>query len=124
MIFFMGIVGIWIGFSDDYQERLHIVIAIASIFGGNFFISLTPCYTNHRYEKLRVALNVFTILSLISVEFVWIFAFATKEEINMFIPDMLISFSYLVIGFIFYRTRFPEAYLTREKWGKNVAYAS
>ena len=73
MIFLMGVVGIWIGFSDDPQERLRIVIAIGCIFGCNFFISLTPCYTNHKYEKHRVVLNVFTVLSLLSVGFVWVF---------------------------------------------------
>lgn len=124
MIFFMGVGAIWIGFSDDPNDRLPILIAISSIFGFNFILSLTPCYTNHKYEKCRVALNVLTILSLVSVGFIWLFLFANDEEISMFVPDTMISLGYLIIGFIFYRTRFPEAYLTEAKFGKTVAYVS
>ena len=112
MIFFMGVCSIWIGFSDHPGDRLRIMVAICSIFGINFIFSLTPCYTNHRYEKLRVGFNVLTILSLLSIGFIWTLMFATTEEIDMFFVDLMISFSYLIIGFIFYRTRFPEAFLT------------
>jgi predicted membrane channel-forming protein YqfA (hemolysin III family) len=124
MIFCMGIVFIWIVFSDWQKERMSFEITISVIFLGNFIISFTPCYTNHKYEKMRVALNVFTILSIIIVGGIWAAFYATGPEIKRFLPQFSISLAYLIIGFIFYRTRFPEAYLTTDKCGKKVAYLS
>ena len=117
MIFLMGVSGSLIAFTDFPKERFWVVAGLVTIFGSNFMISLTPCYTNHKYEKLRVALNVFTIMSLISVVLVWYLIFASPEEIDLFLVDFLLSLSYLIIGFIFYRTRFPEAYITERTYG-------
>jgi hypothetical protein len=54
---------------------------IGSIFGLNFLLSMTPCYSDGRYEKARLGLNVVTILCVIAAVLVWGFVYADNEEL-------------------------------------------
>lgn len=122
MIFVFAFVAVWLAFSPHPIERGYIFMALAGIFFTNLFLSMTPCYSDDKYEPFRIALNIFIILSLFSLALSWYFYFGTPEEIELFFAPLMWSYVMLLFGFIFYSTHFPECYFTEQKFGPRVAY--
>ena len=122
MIFALSFTGIWLGFTRYSYERAFIVGTLLMLFGLNFIFSLTPCYNTDKYEKLRVGLYVLIVALCFALSFLWYFGFAEKDEIDLFFKPLMLSFVYLGLGFLFYKTRFPESVITENKFGPRVAY--
>ena len=81
MIFVLAFVGIWIGFSRFTQERVLIFSTTTAVFALNFLLSLTPCYAEESFEKVRIGMNILILLLLFSLALAWFFFFADSEEV-------------------------------------------
>ena len=122
MIFVFAFVAVWLAFSPHPTERYYIFGILAAIFFTNLVLSMTPCYTDEKYEPLRIAFNIFIVFSLFSLAVTWYFYFGTQEEIDLFFAPLMMSYVMLLLGFIFYSSHFPECYFTEEKFGPKIAY--
>jgi predicted membrane channel-forming protein YqfA (hemolysin III family) len=114
MIFVFAFVAVWLAFSPHPYERFYIFAILAAIFFTNLILSLTPCYTDDKYEPFRIAFNIFIVFSLFSLALTWYFYFGTKEEIELFFAPLMLSYVMLLLGFIFYSSHFPECFFTEE----------
>ena len=122
MIFVFAFVAVWLAFSPHPRERFYIFGILLGIFCTNLLLSVTPCYTDEKYEPMRIAFNVFIILSLFSLAVTWYLYFGTAEEIELFFGPLMLSYVMLLLGFIFYSSHFPECFFTEEKFGPRIAY--
>jgi len=71
-----------------------------------------------------MAAQTITIAMLFGLVLVWYYYLATEEEIDLYYNPIFRAFVTITLGFIFYRLRFPEKYLTVEKYGARMAYIS
>ena len=61
-----------------------------------------------RFSGFRIFFYVGLLIYLFAIAIYWIFVISTTEEVQLVSLDLMLSFAYLVIGFIFYMTNFPE----------------
>jgi len=117
MIFGLALTSVWIGFSLHEKVRMTVIIILFSWAVLNGVLSATPCYAEQRCDKVRVLLNIVTILLCYGLAIGWYFFLATPEEVSLFFGPLMMSYVWLALGFAFYHFRFPECYFTTEKVG-------
>jgi predicted membrane channel-forming protein YqfA (hemolysin III family) len=122
MIFALAFVAVWIGFTPHPTERQYVFCALLFLFIANIIMSFLPCYSDPKFEIHRIGFNIFTILFCFSLAFGWYLFLSTNEEVQMFFGSLMLSYVWLFVGFLFYTTKFPESYFTKEKFGPRVAY--
>jgi hypothetical protein len=72
------------------------------LMASNLILQMTPCYTMEKYNGWRVAFYVFTLMICLGLALfarLWI---ATAIEVDSFYTQLILSFVYLGIGFVFY----------------------
>jgi len=73
---------------------------------------MTPCYAEDSYHFHRIAMYVGTILICTGlVVYMRVFV-ATPLEVDEVYKQVFAALGYLMIGFFFYYTRFPDCFLT------------
>ena len=63
---------------------------------------------NEGFEVFRVLFYSSILTLLFGVAMTWVLFFATEIEIKNFFANLMFSFLYIFLGFIFYVTKFPE----------------
>ena len=108
MIFGLTVVACWLGFHNYPGERMVVVICVGLLAVMHLLIQMTPCYTDERYSKHRVVLYGSILCGCLGLAFWARFYIGTSEEIEEFFPKLILSYVWLLVGFIFYATSFPE----------------
>ena len=130
----MGIVVLLMGLSlclvsfathDFITRRYGALIFAFVLYTANLILSFAPCcqIANPISNKFKfIYTQVLTILALFIFVIVWYYYIASDEEIKLFFWPLFYSFLYSLIGFIFYRSKFPEKYIKEKKFGKRIAW--
>jgi len=63
---------------------------------------MTPCYTKEAFDGCRIAFYFLTLMICLALAMYARFYIATPEEIQSFYGDLIMSFVYLGVGFLFY----------------------
>jgi predicted membrane channel-forming protein YqfA (hemolysin III family) len=122
MIFFLAFAAVWLGFQRFPQERATIFASLMAIFVTNLGLSVTPCYHTDKFECCRILLQVSIVGFCFTLAICWYLYFANQEELDIFFQPLMMSYVYLLIGFVFYMTKFPECFVSKERFGPKVAY--
>ena len=96
--------------------------SLCAIFCTNLILSVTPCYHTAKFECCRIILNVSIVAFCFTLAICWYLYFANQEELDLFFRPLMMSYVYLLIGFFFWMSKFPECYFTKEKFGPKTAY--
>ena len=64
------------------------------------------------------------ITMLFGMVLIWYYYLAKPEEIELYYDPIFKAFVNILIGFIFFRGRFPERFMLEEKYGPRLAYFS
>lgn len=115
MIFGLTLSAVYLGFHNYKSERDTILTAMSCLMAGNLCIQMTPCYTMEAYSSCRLAFYVLTLIICFLIAIGARFYIATPEEIDSFYGELIMSFVYLGVGFLFYETKFPEKCLHRAR---------
>ena len=68
---------------------------------------MTPCYIQEKFHMLRILFYV-TLLGLLFAVAVFWCCICTQIEIDYAFANLMKSFLYLGIGFVFYMSKYPE----------------
>ena len=108
MIFGMAITLIYTGFHNYPGYGSSFLILMIILLTVNSILQCTPCYMSEGFEVFRVLFYSSILVLLFGVAMTWVMFFATELEIKNFFTNLMLSFMYIFLGFIFYVTKFPE----------------
>jgi predicted membrane channel-forming protein YqfA (hemolysin III family) len=109
MIFGLTLTACYIGFHNWPTERFWILVMMGTLFVGNFIIQLTPCYEREEYHFHRVAFYFSLLIVCLGLAMIGRFYLATQIEVNEFYSQLILSFVWLGVGFVFYASKWPES---------------
>jgi len=115
MIFGLTLCAVFIGFHNFKSERNYVLIGMACLMVGNLIMQMTPCYTHDRFNGCRTAFYVLVLMVCLTLALVSRFYIATPIEIEGHYGQLMLSFVWLRIGFVFFHWRIPERCLHHTK---------
>ena len=93
-----------------------IIGTMLTIFFSNMLIQSLPCYKQFDNDCVPVLFYVLIATLSFAVAVSWYFIFASKEELDLFAGRIGLSWLCLIVGFGFFRTRFPERFFQNSRF--------